>query len=617
MDIAYQGIVFTYTYLLRSQSLCIFAMTLDSMFCSLEFMRSYIVSKINRTPHEPTVVVYDLSIIDRYIYYLGLDLIYRCLMFLIWGNGASILYICMSLSACPIILNFIAVKYLTNAFYLLNKAKNKFIKQILAQQVANIINYLSNITINLRPDVKSSELLPLFRDIDQITKFFWGFLTSFLIATLIQYTKNSGNKFYAKVIRYLYNYKTGDFIGGINDKKAREKFAHIIVYRKWDQLLLPDTLQSIFYIYRTNPEGDLLNQIYGQVSYMVINISSMWTCVKLFGYSSLSPIFGLLMILVTEFTTTNQSTSPILTQSLKSHNKWIEIASIDQKYLESYRNDVKTTYALNQDISKISEPHNGMIYNTIYSDLRNRTLQYSSYLASSNLFRRSVYQIVVLCISLIWFPSEYLLICIISECEQFLLTNRTLLSLYSYLGVNIKRLCQECLRYNDIDYRYSLILFVTMILGALSNYNIVHVCSLFFMTYVGLNIYALRSTGVTNIVDEGDTYMDNPLPEMGIKINSDTLEIHDGYFGLNGTKLNGNKLNNTQQETKRRLSEVQQDYRFKGSKIQIREDHFAESTFDNRAMLQAMTHSYSGTDEHEPLYTNINRMSESLPTDRS
>lgn len=220
-------------------ALFIFAIMIDNVYCALDFLRGYIGGKVDSTNIISTKM-YNLSVIDRYICYLGLDIIYRCLVFLTWGKWHMIMYYTLTIAACPVLLNFIADKYLSGVFRIINKTKNRFIKENLAQQVANIINYLSATTLNLRPDVKAFELLPLFKDMEQITKFFYSFLTSFLIATLIQYTKNSGNRFYAKVIRYIYNYKTGDFIGGINDKKAREKFANIILYRKWEQLLLPD-----------------------------------------------------------------------------------------------------------------------------------------------------------------------------------------------------------------------------------------------------------------------------------------------------------------------------------------------------------------------------------------
>ena len=158
---------------------------------------------------------------------------------------------------------------------------------------------MSQVSLNLRPDVKSYELMPLLQNGDEVLKMFYSFLISFLIATLIQWTKSSGNKFYSKLIRYIYNYKTGDFIGGINDDKAKEKLVNVIVHRKWDRLLMPDTLQSFFYIYKADPDNDIISQLMTQGQYLFIKISSIWTCASFIAWSPVAVILSTGLLLYT------------------------------------------------------------------------------------------------------------------------------------------------------------------------------------------------------------------------------------------------------------------------------------------------------------------------------
>jgi len=278
-------------------------LALDSLFSSLNFLRIYLFN--NDLSQSQTLThlqsLYHNSYLDRYIYYLTLSGICRVMHFLFWmpqdtnSLTMSFIYYLSLISVCPIILNTIFHTYLSNYLSWIHKKQTLIMQTGIAYLLSSLINFMSESCVNLRPNVTYRELLPLFPNAQQSLHFFWKFLTNFLIATVLQYSKVSGNGVWTKVIRFFYNYKTGHSIQRINKQKAKEHFIHVIIHRSWTKLLSPDTLQTFFYIYGDNPENSLIGTLLTQGQYALLKITSIWTLASFLQCPQTVPIISLFL----------------------------------------------------------------------------------------------------------------------------------------------------------------------------------------------------------------------------------------------------------------------------------------------------------------------------------
>ena len=265
-------------------SLIFLLLSVDSLFSAVSFLRQNFrhidLTQSQTLSHIQLYPIYRPCISKRYLYYALLHLLYMFLRPLFWFYQPilMLIYFSITMSTTPYLLNRITryplFRQVSNR---LEREWERVLVSWIARQVAFLINLVSRACVNLRPEVQAEELLPLFQDLNRSLSFFYHFLGSFLIATLIHYTKSTGNRVYARLIRLFYNYKTGDHIGGINDKKAREKFTQVIVHRQWDRLLLPDIHQSFFYIYKTNQRSDVIQRAMNWIHYKVLRIGSIWS----------------------------------------------------------------------------------------------------------------------------------------------------------------------------------------------------------------------------------------------------------------------------------------------------------------------------------------------------
>ncbi len=282
------------------QSIMFLSITIDSAFSAINFVKVFmmhdysqkeLLKKLNH--------LYIVDIINRYIYYVSLEVLYLVMCNFFWYYTIAPLYYILLLTICPAILNHICNVYLIKIVNFIDSEKRKFIKVVICKQLSSAINTISDICIDTNPEINYTELLFLFDDYDKTTGNFTNFLKNFLIISLIHYTRKNSNKVYGKLLTYFYNYKTGELIESVDLTTAKKRFSEVIVKRKWNRLLNTDILQSIIYIYSLQDDNrvDYIGVYVTKFNYTLIKMFTIWTTGAFFRKSYLLSLLSIFFML--------------------------------------------------------------------------------------------------------------------------------------------------------------------------------------------------------------------------------------------------------------------------------------------------------------------------------
>lgn len=294
------GLILTCTRVINDNFIFL-AFTIDSLFSSIGFLRINLIENLSQSQTLTRLYsLYQFKIIDRYLYYISLTVLYNILKLAFWGNYylEQVLYLVLIVTLCPTLLNVILSNYFGDILFKINVEKTRLLKVLVSKAISKLVNFMSEVSLDLRPELHYMELMPIFRNRHQTVRFFYSFISSFIFSTLIHYLKTNSNKFYAKLIRYFYNLKTGDYIGKIDEYKAKSKITQVIVKREWSDLIRPDVTQSLFYLYKNNQSTDILYKFTTYLHYTVIQISTIWTIAVFFRLNAIIPVLSILFQLL-------------------------------------------------------------------------------------------------------------------------------------------------------------------------------------------------------------------------------------------------------------------------------------------------------------------------------
>lgn len=269
-------------FLQNDYSILLFSISMDSIFSSINFINLFITNdnQLSRKKFMKDLnKLYDISLVNRYLYYLTLQIIYFITCNLFWKKSLPVLYYLLVITICPVIMNYIVRNYLLNIVEIINKEEKRFFRYILCKQISNVINTISVLCIEKDPELNYTELLFLIDDYNVVYKLVITFLKNFLIISAIHYAKINTKKVYGNILSYLYTYQTGNVIETIDLKGAKQRFINIIEERSWKKLLNADTLQSIIYIYTLQePNRENFLDIYiTKFNYMLLKMISIWS----------------------------------------------------------------------------------------------------------------------------------------------------------------------------------------------------------------------------------------------------------------------------------------------------------------------------------------------------
>ncbi len=270
---------------------------IDSFCNALNFIKTY----LNQDLTDNQIVtksnsLYSGSLTDRYIYYFLVYLTYNTICTFFWLTDIQFLYICGFISILPPIINKI---FDSKIFKMIRKKKELFVKIIIAKILSIIIKFYSKTYLQKKiKNFKHTELLYMLSDYKEAINSFSFVLKNFAIILALSYVKKYSTKTYYDIIKYVYNYKTGELLNSFSDNGAKDYLIDIVENKKWYEFKKTNTYNAMWHVYQMSiPDVDIFTVISDEINFMLIKIFSIWTFVSLFGSIYFVPLISLFLIL--------------------------------------------------------------------------------------------------------------------------------------------------------------------------------------------------------------------------------------------------------------------------------------------------------------------------------
>lgn len=294
--IIYYGIITLASLIAVDYNFLFKLMLLDNFFLALQFVKTY----INRNLTESQIVtdsnkLYIGSALDRYIYYAILYGGYNILCTFFWISESYLLYYLGMLTIIPTVLNKILESKL---FQLIKDKKELLIKMMISKTFTTIIKFYSKIYLDRDLNIKHSEILILLKDYKDTVSYFTDVLKNLFIMVILSYIKNYSQPLYYGIIKYIYNYKTGELLVSYNTMSAKHHLINIIDNKQWRELTKPNTYKALLYLYQINDnKTDTLKKFINSFNFSLIKMFTLWTICSLINCIYLVPLGSILLIL--------------------------------------------------------------------------------------------------------------------------------------------------------------------------------------------------------------------------------------------------------------------------------------------------------------------------------
>lgn len=263
-------------------SFFLLSITLDSIFSAFGFIYLYL-----KTPDDEKTIMknhkslYKVDIIDRYIYYLLLQIFYTTFRLLFWWESYPAVYYTLIFFICPKMINHLSLTLFNRIFNYIEDEKYKFYKTVICKQLANIINIISIHCLEYESEIKHEDLYNVFNM--NISENIKTFLKSILIISLVNYGKDSYPGFYSTMIDYVYKYNTGKKLKNIDLETAKENVKKVLEAKDWPKLLQNNILQSVISIYCLQKNNNnILDEYLTFLSYTSSKMIVIWTLSSFF-----------------------------------------------------------------------------------------------------------------------------------------------------------------------------------------------------------------------------------------------------------------------------------------------------------------------------------------------
>ncbi|ARF09524.1 hypothetical protein Indivirus_1_147 [Indivirus ILV1] len=272
-------------------------MTLDSLFNALHFMNRFIDNSLT----ESQIIAEENSLyiatsFDRYIYYLMIHLLYKTAFYFFWINESFIYYYIGLFTIVPCILNQILQSRL---FKIISNKKEHLIKIILAKILTSIIKFCAKVYLNKDDvNVKYTEIMEILNDYRETVSYFFTVLKSLAVIFGLSYVKSCAPSMYYGIIKYIYNYKTGEMITSYNHASAKALVSDIIENKKWNELTKVNTYKAMIYLYQMNTDKvDFFGKFINDFNFTLVKMFSIWTMTSLISNIFVSPVLALCFFL--------------------------------------------------------------------------------------------------------------------------------------------------------------------------------------------------------------------------------------------------------------------------------------------------------------------------------
>jgi hypothetical protein len=273
----------------------------DSVLNAVNFMWTYLQPNLtNQQIVTQSNSLYKGSLTDRYIYYSLVYIAYNTICAYFNTPDINIIYYIGIITTLPPIINKI---FSTLLFKIIREKKELTVKLFIAKILSMIIKFYSKIYLQKKiKNFKYTELVDLLSDYKESLEYFYDILRNFIIILILSYIKKCSAKYYYDIIKYIYNYKTGELLDSFRGNDAKEYLINIIENKQWYKFKKTNTYNAMLKVYESSvSEIDIFGVISDEINFVLVKIFSIWTLASLFDSIYYVPLLSSFLILYNKY----------------------------------------------------------------------------------------------------------------------------------------------------------------------------------------------------------------------------------------------------------------------------------------------------------------------------
>ena len=296
--------------------------TCDGVFSAINFLYMYIKNGVSKTDAvKNTSLLYSMSCIDRYIWYMLCALLYQTICGILWIGNMKILLACGILLNLPPIQNFLTydpkkdvnsidddnkektmteyIHMVTRPFFgQITKIKKMIVIELLSKQLSAIVNSIAkNVLGKKKKIISHRDIRKLFDNYTDMMDNVVIIIKNILFVLVITYLKTKSNYYYA-IAKRIYNFKAESSINTMTRHEVNDMLDNICEKKQWSLLLEPDFIQVIIHMYfdeEFKNKDNIFAQHITNIQYSMLKFFAVWTISSFLVYPVIGPLIFYLM----------------------------------------------------------------------------------------------------------------------------------------------------------------------------------------------------------------------------------------------------------------------------------------------------------------------------------
>jgi len=285
--------------------------TFDGIFSALHFMYMYIKNGLSKTDVvKNTSLLYRLSCMDRYIWYILCALVYQTICGILWLQNSKIFLALGILLNLPYVQNFLVgdkpsqendnvdttitisgcIHMISHPLFTnITRIKKIIIIEMLSKQLSAIINLIAKNLLNKKKKIISHhDTRKLFDHYNDMVNHMITIFKNTLIVLLINYLKTR-SQYYSSFVQQIYNYRAESSLNTMNRHAVHDIINDICEKKQWNRLLEPDFIQVIIYMYVDDEfknKDNIFTKKITNIQYSILKFFAVWTLSSFIVYTA-------------------------------------------------------------------------------------------------------------------------------------------------------------------------------------------------------------------------------------------------------------------------------------------------------------------------------------------
>lgn len=440
----------------------------DSLFLALNFLTG-----------QDFLTIPELTVIDKYSYYLFISCGCQILDYLSWSYLTMVWQTFAILSTCPSIQRTLfEIHEVQETLEWFHQKQKQGLQTVLCYSLSRIINSMTKINLQTDPKISYTELLHEIQLNTENTEPLWRFVKIFLVNTLIKVLGHR-DSYKMRVLKYFYQHghvieiplNQGSILPSDRKLTPKEILRLVVFHRRWHYLYDPQVLNGLIELYQSNQTPyfrEACLEVLADLRYRSLKFGTIWTICSVLNKPDIFPVISILM----EITWKRQAEGSELNRmNFQSYfkNNWGLVVFKTLGFL-TYWTGV-TGYLTGALITEFAPMLDNQASNFLLAGIRERWVKWKLYFCHQNQFNSELIRFSGLIVVI-----KYL-------CEYLAYVN-TFFKNLSLLGLTL------VIRFRDPTRFW---IFKSLILwGWFSDYHPIHLCGLSLGLYLIINLKNYR-----------------------------------------------------------------------------------------------------------------------------